>query len=72
MSDIANAVTGARGTVTVVTGTVGMGVAEKLDLFNGVLASISLSLGIMVGIMVLVIRWREFRAYKEVEQDDEG
>ena len=72
MSDIMNAASGAKGAVTVAAGTVGIGVAEKLDLLNGFLGAISLTLGIIIGVTVLVTRWLEYKIIQRKENDRRG
>jgi hypothetical protein len=69
MSDIMNAASGVKGAATVAAGTVGIGIAEKLDLLNGFLGAISLTLGIIIGVTVLITRWLEYKIIQRKEND---
>ena len=66
-----NAATGAKGAVTVAAGTVGIGIAEKLDLLNGILGAVSLLVGILIGVTVLVTRWLEYKMIQQKSEDNE-
>jgi hypothetical protein len=63
--DITNALSGAKGAVTVAAGTVGIGIAEKLDILNGVLGVASLAIGIAIGVIVLMTKLIELKLIKE-------
>jgi hypothetical protein len=69
--DITNVLSGAKGAATVAAGTVGIGIAEKLDLINGVLAIVSLSIGIIIGIIVLMTKIIELKLAESKKDESE-
>ena len=67
--DITHVVSGAKGAATVAAATVGIGIAEKIDILNGILGTVSLLLGIGIGVIVLLKRIIELRIEERKEKE---